>query len=121
MSGSRRNSNDKDGAGGVLGDRLSDASEEEFFQPLSTVRSEHDAVGVPFGCDFEDAQAGFAFDDARVNRLVTRGMKRFRGVKHDFFGSAAAFLQSGILFKESGTFDYVDKQHFTSPGAQLGR
>jgi hypothetical protein len=48
-----------------------------------------------------------------MDRLETGGLKRLRCVNHELFRSTAALLQSGILFKESGLFDYVDKQ--TSP------
>lgn len=105
----------------MLGYRLGHASEQEFLKPFSPVRAKHDTMGPPDCGHVENAHFRLAFDHARKHLLKSRGTKRVNRMAHDLFSSSMPFLHAGILFKERGALNNVNKKNFGALRAYLCR
>jgi len=106
-----RHPHNEDRAGSVLRYRLRHAPEQEFLQPLSSVRSKDDTAGPPHRGHLKNADFRLAFDHARKDFLKSRGTDLLSRMTHDLFSSSMPLLHTCILFKERRPFDYVDKEN----------
>jgi hypothetical protein len=95
----------------MLSHGLCDASQQEFRQPSSPVRTQNDPIRVPIGGRFQNPHPWLAFHHASLNLPEAGRAERFYGVTHELFRLAVPILHSRVLFKKGGAFDHMNHQN----------